>query len=368
MNLILFAMRRPFTNLLLIVALAGGDVLGVSKVRADILPPLKTTQICADLGLIGTRAKHVTVSIAGYFESYFQRQNEQPKQGRHKIVLTSPKAMDVTVTQRYVCQIHSRRHIKIRALETGNLEEISVKGGEAVKKGAVMFKIATLRAKAKADGAKAESNIANVIAPFDGIVGRVQEQVGSRIKEGDALTTLSDNSVMWVYFHVPEKQYLEYMANRKQHEESKVELELANQTKFPQPGQIGAIDAQFDSDTGNIAFRADFPNSEGLLRHGQSGTILIHRKLHDALVIPQRAVFENLAKQYVYVVGEDHVVHQREIVIQNEMEDIFVIKKGVGVGDRIILEGIRDVRDGEKVEYEFRPPEEVLRKLKNQAD
>ena len=77
--------------------------------------------------------------------------------------------------------------------------------------------------------------------------------------------------------------------------------------------------------------------------------------MHDAIVIPQRATFEILDKRYVYVVDKDDVVHRREIVVQNEMDDIFVIKKGVGVGDRIVLEGIRQVRDGEKVEYEFRP-------------
>ena len=77
-----------------------------------------------------------------------------------------------------------------------------------------------------------------------------------------------------------------------------------------------------------------------------------------------RATFEILDKRYVYVVDKDDVVHRREIVVQHEMDDIFVIKKGVGVGDRIVLEGIRQVRDGEKVEYEFRPPEEVMGKPK----
>ena len=49
--------------------------------------------------------------------------------------------------------------------------------------------------------------------------------------------------------------------------------------KFPQPGKIGAIEAKFNNETGNIAFRADFPNPDGLLRHGQTGTVLIHRKV-----------------------------------------------------------------------------------------
>jgi membrane fusion protein (multidrug efflux system) len=371
MNLIAFAPRRPFTTvatLMLVVALASGGVLGVSKVRADIVPPLKTPEACADLGSIGMRARQMKRHIAGQFESYFHQQNEQPNQGHRKNVLTSPKVMDVTFTQPYVCQIHAQRHIKISAMKSGYLAAILVRGGQAVKKGDVMFKIITARAKAKADQAKAESDFTNVSAPFGGIVGRLQQQVGSLIKQGDVLTTLSDNSVMWVYFNVPEKQYLEYMVNRKQREEDKIELMLANQAKFPQPGKIGAIDAKFNSATGNIAFRADFPNPDGLLRHGQTGTILIHRKLHDATVIPMQATYELLDKRYVYVVDKDNVVHRREIVTQHELDDIFVIKKGVGVGDRIVLDGIRQVHDGEKVEYEFRPPEEVLRKLKDHAD
>ena len=96
--------------------------------------------------------------------------------------------------------------------------------------------------------------------------------------------------------------------------------------------------------------------------HGSSTPALQLRALNcrsptawvDAIVIPQRATFEILDKRYVYVVGKDDVVHQRAIVIQHEMDDIFVIKKGLDVNDRIVLEGVRQVRDGEKVEFEFR--------------
>ncbi len=222
---------------------------------------------------------------------------------------------------------------------------------------------------AKRDLANAELDFTNVKAPFDGIVDRLHEREGSLIKDGDTLTTLSDNSVMWAYFDVPEERYLEYMAARKQHqEEEKIELELANHDRFPQPGKIGAIDPRFKDDTANIPFRADFPNPDGLLRDGQSGTILMHRKVHDATVIPMLATYEIKDERYVYVVDEDDVVHRREIVIENEMDDIFVIKKGVGVGDRIVLEGIQEVRDGDKVESEFRRPEELIGKPKNHAE
>ena len=224
---------------------------------------------------------------------------------------------------------------------------------------------------AKADLAKAELNLTNIRAPFDGIIDRLHEQLGSLIKEGDILTTLSDNSLMWVYFNVPEAQYLEYMAGPAQHkEDQQIELVLANGDKFRQTGKIGAIEANFNNETGNIPFRADFPNPEALLRHGQTGTVLLSRVLKDAIIIPQRATFEVLDKRFAYVVDKDDVVHQREIVIENQpgMDDIFIIKRGLGVEDRIVLEGMREVRDGEKVAYEFRQPEPVLASLKNRAE
>ena len=91
-----------------------------------------------------------------------------------------------------------------------------------------------------------------------------------------------------------------------------------------------------------------------------TGNVLIHQTLHNALVIPQRATFEILENRYVYVVDKDNVVHQREIVVQNEQPDIFVIEKGLEMGDRFVFEGVRQVHHGEKTEYEFRPPEQIL--------
>ncbi|MEF3851141.1 hypothetical protein P0P54_09620, partial [Campylobacter jejuni] len=69
-------------------------------------------------------------------------------------------------------------------------------------------------------------------------------------------------------------------------------LVLANGSKFPEKGTIAAIGGQFNNETGNVVFRADFPNPNRLLRHGQTGNVLLHQRLHDALVIPQRATFE----------------------------------------------------------------------------
>ncbi|TWU40136.1 Solvent efflux pump periplasmic linker SrpA precursor [Novipirellula aureliae] len=334
----------------------------------------------------------------------------------HKIVATSPVAKDVTLTQQYVCQIHSRRHIEVCALAGGYLKEIQVNEGQMVRKGQSMFRILPTLYEAKLDAdmaearlaqveydnteslvqqnivspqelklakaklakafanvklAQAEMDFADIKAPFDGVVDRLHEQEGSLVDEGAMLTTMSDNSVMWVYFNVPEARYLEYQTamNAGQDQDSlNVQLRLANHTIFDQPGKIGAIEADFDSETGNIAFRADFPNTNGLLRHGQTGTILIHKIEKDAIVIPQRATFEILAKKYAYVIDANNVVHQREIVIQNEKDDVFLVADGLEAGETIVLEGIRQVRDGETIECEYQDPETVLANLKYHAE
>ena len=170
------------------------------------------------------------------------------------------------------------------------------------------------KAQAKADLAKAELGFATVKAPFDGIIDRLQYQQGSLVQEGDILTTMSDNSVMWVYFNVPEARYLEYMETPDEvKQKMKIQLVLANGSTFKLDGKIGAIEADFNNENGNIPFRADFSNPDRLLRHGQTGTILISRVQNDAIVIPQRATFEVLQKRYVYVVdkGDERAIAAR---------------------------------------------------------
>jgi membrane fusion protein (multidrug efflux system) len=392
-NPIVFVMRRPLAALVLVLVLAAGGVLSWQEWFGKDLPR-SSDRVEEYTQYARTGARWIKERVLTLYGSYLRQETEHHEGERRKVVATSPNIQDVDVTQTYVCQIHSRKHIKVRAIDEGYLEEIAVREGQAVKKGDLMFKIIPIlyearydaekaeadlaelelkntrqlfelkqavvspnevllfqakaaRAQAKAKLAKAELEFTNVKAPFDGIVDRLYEMQGSLIKEGAILTTLSDNSVMWVYFNVPERQYLEYMAARELHEkEDRIELKLANQEIFPEEGKIGAIEAQFNNENGNIAFRADFANPKGLLRHGQTGTILIHRTVRNALVIPQRATFELLDKRYVWVIGEDEAAHQRLITISHELDDIYVVASGLKASDRFVLEGVREVEEG----------------------
>lgn len=375
---------------------------------------LRATLIVTGLGLlVGGCGKKTEEASAKHEEA------EQP------IVLTTAHVMDVPTTQTYVCRLQSRRHIEIRALNEGYLEEITIPEGQAVRAGERLYELypvlyrtrleaekAELRlaeinlqnteklegrgfvsapelarakaerdkAKANVDRATAEAGFTRIVAPFDGIVGRQLMQQGSLIQAGDTLTTLSDNAVMWAYFNVPEADYLRFKSIRGANTAGSprnldlsgvtIQLRMANGQVFDKNAATAlTIESEFNRETGNIEFRADFPNPEGLLRHGQTGTLLIKQRLSGALVIPQGATFEILDRRYVFVVDDKGVAHQREITVASELEDIYVIKNGLKAQEKFVLEGVRQVRDGKQLEHtEIRSSKDAVKSLKFKAE
>ena len=134
---------------------------------------------------------------------------------------------------------------------------------------------------------------------------------------------------------------------------------------FEFTGAVKTIEADFNNETGNIAFRATFPNNNGLLRHGGTGNVIATAPLRNSLIIPQKATFEVLEKKYVFVVDADNTIRQREITISAELPDLYVIASGITADDKILLEGIRKVRNDEKIaHYEFEDMKTVMPRLK----
>ncbi|MGC3943723.1 MAG: efflux RND transporter periplasmic adaptor subunit [Chryseolinea sp.] len=337
----------------------------------------------------------------------------EEKEQATRFLVTSPLQKDTVTTRQYVCQIRSIQHIELRALERGYLQKIYVDEGQNVRQGQQMFQIMPMlyqaelqraqaevnfadieyrntkaladsnvvsanelaMTKAKLDRAKAELTLADthlqftqIKAPFDGIMDRFYARQGSLLEEGDLLTILSDNSKMWVYFNVPEAEYLDYKSKEDNDNFRHVKLQMANHQMFEFPGLVETIEADFNNETGNIAFRATFPNPKALLRHGETGNILLTLPIQDALIIPQKATFEILEKKYVFVVTPEDVVQQREITISAEMPDIYVVKDGLKPGEKILLEGLRKVSNNDKIEYEYQEPKEVIAHLRVYAE
>lgn len=350
----------------------------------------------------------VALSTVGCADSTHEHAPHAPK-----LSVTHPLRQDASIVKEYVCQIRANKHIELRALARGYVENIHVDEGQALEAGQPMFDImpklyqaelgkAAAEAefseiefqntdrlaktkivapselalsKAKLDQAKAALALAQVHldftqvkAPFDGIMGKFNVRPGSLVDDGDLLTTLSDNHEMWVYFNVPEAEYLEFKRKGMQPHQMAVQLEMADGSIYGHAGEVTAIEADFNNETGNIAYRATFPNPEGLLRHGQTGKVLVDSTIKDALIIPQKAVFEVLDKRFVLAVDDAGKVSSKEIKYSAQMPDLFVVSEGLSTDDKILLEGQRKVNVGDVIEPQLEDPARVVASLKVYAE
>ena len=338
---------------------------------------------------------------------------EEKKEEEEKYIVTNPVLLDTSFTKQYVSQIRSVRNIEIRAQEKGFLQDIYVDEGQFVKAGQLLFRIMPnlyeaelLKAQAeykaaeielmnvktladknivskneqalaqtKLEQAKAEVALAKlhlsftqIRAPFDGTIDRIPKKLGSLIDEGELLTSLSDNSKMFAYFNVSEPEYLQYENNVKDRANSAVSLLLANGETLKYKGKVEVIESEFDSETGNIAFRASFPNTDKLLKNGETGKVLMTVPLLNALLIPQKATYEIQDKKYVFVVNKDNMVNSKEISIKGEIPDLYVLNSGLNVNDKILLEGVQKVKENDKIKYELQSPKTVITHLRVKAE
>jgi len=209
-------------------------------------------------------------------------------------------------------------------------------------------------------------SLAEIKAPFDGTINRIPFKTGSLIDEGTLLTTLSNNKEVYAYFNVSEKEYLGYTTQKENGEKGSITLLLANGEPHKYKGTVETIEGEFDKNTGNIAFRAKFPNPDLLLKHGSSGKVQLTNDLKNALLIPQKATFEIQDKFYVFVVNANNVVKQRNIVIRQRLPHLYVIESGLSANDKIIYEGIQNVKEGDKILTNFVPQQQIISQLKTQ--
>ncbi len=377
------------------------------------MKPKRFVNFCSKTIKIMKNKIVISILLSGSLLAFSCKDKKEEKEEAVIYPTTSPVKMDTVITKEFVSQIRSQKNIEIRAQEKGFLEKVFVDEGQHVQAGQVLFRImpqlyqadvmkaraevaqaeielqnsTTLAsnnvvsinekkmAKAKLDAAKAELNLAQthlsfttIRAPFSGIINRLPLKLGSLVDEGDLLTSLSDNGGIYAYFNVSEPEYLNYQMHSADRGNNLVSLVMANGENFPDKGMIETIEGEFDSETGNIAFRAKFPNMKQLLRNGETGKIQMTLPLKNALIIPQKATYEIQDQKYVFVVGKDGVARSKNIKVSYELPDIYVVSEGLNPGDRILLEGVQKVKDDQKVQTKFQDPKKVLSSLKLQAN
>ena len=215
---------------------------------------------------------------------------------------------------------------------------------------------------AKAQLAQAEAqrvNAANNLsypggkAPANGVVGTLPYRVGALVSASISkpLTTVSDNSDVYVYFSMTENQLLNLtrqygsIANTLKNMPD-VRLVLNDGSVYDRTGRIESISGVIDTSTGSVQLRAVFPNADGLLHSGGAGSVIVPNIHKDCVVVPQVATFELQNKVYVYKVEDGKATSSMIDVekINNGRE--YIVKSGLTPGDVIVAEGVGLLREG----------------------
>ena len=188
-----------------------------------------------------------------------------------------------------------------------------------------------------------------VTAPSDGVVGTIPNREGSLASPSSAqpLTTVSDNSEVYAYFSLTEKDILDMTEGGARSldaaikEMPAVQLQLNDGTIYPLEGKVATVSGVIDNNTGASSVRALFNNPGGRLRSGGTGAIIIPTSFDSALIIPQKATFELQDKRFVYVLGDSNKVVSTPITVSPISDgQTFVVTSGIRPGDVIAVEGV----------------------------
>nr|WP_317631877.1 efflux RND transporter periplasmic adaptor subunit [uncultured Flavobacterium sp.] len=213
-------------------------------------------------------------------------------------------------------------------------------------------------AKASAAVASAQINMAFTLikAPVSGYIGRIPKRIGNLITKGEKtpLTVLTDVSDVYVYFSMSESDYLYFTKNNINNDSIKntlgsiipeAKLILADGKEYNKSGIVDAVNGQVNRSTGSISLRASFPNSEDVMRSGNTGTIKLKESKNKVILVPQEATTTIQDKTFVYLLDKNKKVTLQPITIDGTSNKNYIVTDGLKINDVIILTGFNKFND-----------------------
>ena len=362
------------------------------------------------------KIKHVfpiaAITSCMVFVSCGQQQQSMPQA---KYETMKVKAENRNLEKTFSATIRGRQDIEIYPEVSGKLTKLCVTEGQNVKKGQVLFVIdqvpyaaqvetakanvraaeaslataelnykseknlfdkkvvseydlktsenALLTAKATLAQAKAQLTIANnnlsycsVKSPSDGVVGKLPYRLGALVSSSmpQPLTTVSDNSEMYIYFSMPEKDAIEtarqYGSLEKAVEKMPlISLKLSDGTIYSEKGKVESVTGSINTSTGTVSLRAKFPNNNKFLISGSTGSVIMPVAYNNVIIIPQEATYALQDKTVCYKVVDGKAKSQIISVSKTNNGKEYVVLDGLKAGDEIVATGAGLVREGTQI-------------------
>lgn len=354
-----------------------------------------------------TNTAAIVACVAAALSSCSSNQGQQQAPAPEIATMTVSEA-DTRVDNTYPATIKGKTDIDIRPQVTGFITKVCVDEGQQVRKGQVLFILDQVQFKAAVDQAAASVNVAQtavstakmtadnkkalfdkniiseyewqmadnslkqaqaqfaqaqaalvtakknlayttVTAPSDGVIGSIPNREGSLASPSSAqpLTTVSDNSQVYAYFSLTERDILNLVGNGERTLNAAiasmpdVELRMADGSLYSQTGKVATVSGIIGEGTGASNVRALFSNPSGVLRSGSTGTVVIPTVSKNVITIPQKATYELQDRRYVYVVNDSNKVASTYVTVEDMNDGAnFIVTSGLKPGDRIAVEGV----------------------------
>lgn len=312
----------------------------------------------------GQQVIEIRPMISGYIQEIYVNEGDRVKKGQLLFSINNPQYQQEVNTARASinsaeAEVNSAKMEieKVRPLvEKQIVSNYRLKSAELV----LEAKEAALeQAKAALANAQANLGYTRVKSPQDGIIGTIPYKTGALVSSSttEALTTLSDISNIYAYFSWNEKQLLDFLSDspgvtieEKIKKMPKANLILANGEEYPTKGKIEMASGLISTATGAATFKAFFTNPSGLIRSGSSATVQIPHVLDSVLIIPQSATYELQDQRFIYVVSSDNKVTAVNFkYIPSDDGKYFIVTGGLKAGDRVVMEGVSSLKDGNTI-------------------
>lgn len=328
-----------------------------------ILPQKTTLYVDYPSTIEGQQDIEIRPKVDGFIQNIYIDEGATVKKGQLLFTISAPQYEQAERTARANIQIAiadvkaSEMNVeKVRPLVQKNI--ISKYELESAQYDLQAKNAALAQANATLANAKINIGYTSITSPVDGVVGTIPYKIGSLVSATTAqpLTTVSNIKNIYAYFSINEKDAFTFTKQFGNGDDKglaslpPVSLILSDGSVFPQPGRIETTSGMINSQTGASTLRATFPNPNSLIKSGSSGSVRIPLSLDTAILVPQKSTYEIQGKTFVYIVSDSGTVNSVAIDVgSNSNGQSYVVKEGLKAGDKIVIDGIANLREGLKI-------------------
>ncbi len=312
----------------------------VSLAVVEVPEKTVTGYISYPASLEGAVTSGVRAKVSGYITAVLVDEGEKVRKGQSLFRLeTQTLSQDAEAASANVNAARVEVNRLKPLVEREIISEVQLQTAEA----------RLAQAEAAFNSITANIAYATIKSPIDGYVGAISFREGSLVSPADPtpLTTVSDVDVIYAFFAMNERDYLDFIQktdgenlSQKINNFPAVQLRLVNDSIYKEPGKIETVTGQVNPTTGTVKFRAAFSNPNRILSSGNSGNILVPKTYENVAVVPEAATFERQGRVYVYRVVGDTIAVETSINVVDRINDVIVINSGVKTGDKIVAEGV----------------------------